>query len=175
LEGVGGGIAKPSGRGIALFPTRASTDGSEVIVFDETVLIKKASKLDSSVRILSAQKLRAGGLRTVQGEREEDPGFLEHRDAGIVARLVERQGILVLDTINKRAANYKANRQVLAAIEMWRMGNGPPFVVLDSPRHRKRGGGESFRIGAQPMARAVAEKGVSERSNNGLLGAERER
>jgi len=81
LEGVGGGIAKALGRGIAVLPARVA-DGSTILVFDEAVLIRKSRPSDSSVRILSSTRMRKGGLRSVQlfdepGALSNVPGVLE--------------------------------------------------------------------------------------------------
>jgi len=134
LGGVGGGIAKAAGRGIAVFPARVA-DGSTILVFDEAVLIRKSRPGDSSVHILSSTRLRKGGLRSVQlfdepGALSNVPGVLECKYTKRTYPLVEKSGIMLLETVKKRASNYKNNRELHAAIEMYRQGRGPPYLPL---------------------------------------------
>ena len=150
---LGGGIARAAGRGVVVFPTRTQ-EGGTVLVFDQAVLIRKSQPSDSSVRILSSTRMRRGGLRTVQ--LFDSPGALVCRDTQQQIPLVEKGGILVLETVKKRASNYRNNRELLAALDLYRKGKGPPYVVLHprtyAPTHRILGGV------SLPLARAAARK-----------------
>jgi hypothetical protein len=146
LEGVGGAISYPIGVGVGIFPHRCVTTGKVIVVFDvNTVLMKKNSASDTSVRILGSNKLKKSGLCLQQGiglDGMDDILKCKHTQREI--SLCEVHEVVAMSTIRKRASNYKNNRGLLRAIALCREGRGPPYAVLGTSQSVPQGARSVF-------------------------------
>ena len=146
VEGVGGAVSYPRGIGVGIFPHHCLTTGRVIVVFDvKTILLRKNSESDTSVRIVGSNRLKRRGLRLVQGVGPDSmDDVLKCTRTKREISLCEIHGLVAMRTIRKRASNYKNNRDLLRAIALCREGRGPPYAVLGTSQSVPHGARSVF-------------------------------